>query len=296
MDAKDANGSLFLVATPIGNMEDITLRALRVLSEVSIIAAEDTRRTRKLLAHHGLRGRLLSYREQNHQKAAQDILNRMQQGNDVALVSDAGTPGISDPGQALVAEAVRRGFRVVPVPGASAAIAALSASGLPSDQFRFVGFLPRKKGPLRRCIESLASQPGSLVLYESPKRVGATLVMLAEVLGSRPAVVVRELTKVHETFDHGTLPELANRYAEGTRGEVILLVAGSDRSREEMPARNLEELSALVDVLRSVRGLSPGEMAGLLGKISGLGRKAVYDIWIGKGWPVVRADGEHDDG
>ncbi len=267
-------GNLYLVATPIGNLADISLRALKVLDEVSLIAAEDTRHTRKLLTAHGIRAELVSYREQNHERAAARLLSHLADGRDVALVSDAGTPGISDPGQALVALAVARGVPVVPVPGACAAISALAGSGLPTDRFVFLGFLPRKASALRKAVERFSGEPGSLVIYESPRRLGRTLAALAEVWGPRRAVVVRELTKVHETFDHGDLVGLAGRYADGTRGEVTLVVAGA-RSEPERPPGPIEPL---VDALRSPGSMSASRIARLLAPLFGLSRRQVYRL------------------
>jgi 16S rRNA (cytidine1402-2'-O)-methyltransferase len=275
----EQKGILYLVATPIGNLEDVTLRALSVLAAVSLVAAEDTRHTRKLLARHGIRAELTSYREQNHARASRRILAVLGRGEDVALVSDAGTPGISDPGQQLVAGAIRRGFPVRPVPGPCAAVTALAASGLPTDRFVFVGFLPRKAGALRRTLGELAREPGSLVFYESPRRVGKTLGLMAEVLGEREAVLSRELTKIHETFDHGSLGELAGRYARGTRGEVTLVVAGAARRTAE----RRPEVSVLASALAEGRRLPAKEVARLLGTVSGLPRKDVYAMLVKPG-------------
>jgi 16S rRNA (cytidine1402-2'-O)-methyltransferase len=270
-DKSDSNGSLYLVATPIGNLKDITLRALEVLASVQLIAAEDTRHTRKLLSAHDIKTPLMSYREQNHASAARRMLRRLRAGDDVALVSDAGTPGISDPGQAMVAAAVEQGIKVVPVPGPSAVVAALAASGLPTDQFLFIGFLPRKAGALRALIEKLSSVDQSLVFYESPRRLGKTLDIMAGILGPRQAVVVRELTKVHEEFDRGTLEELANRYRLGARGEVTLVVAPADRDSAEV-APALAAPAGVIRALHAGKRLSAAEIARLLG----LKRSEVY--------------------
>jgi 16S rRNA (cytidine1402-2'-O)-methyltransferase len=199
------------------------------------------------------------------------MLARLGAGDDVALVSDAGTPGISDPGQAMVKVAVEQGFTVVSVPGPSAVVAALAASGLPSDQFLFIGFLPRKAGALRALIEKLSSMPHSLVFYESPRRLGKTLGLMAEILGPRQAVVVRELTKVHETFDRGTLLELAERYSDGTRGEVTLLVGGAGRHSAEATS-SFSNLPAVIRALHAGKRMSAAEIARLLG----LRRRDVY--------------------
>ncbi|MBW1809088.1 MAG: 16S rRNA (cytidine(1402)-2'-O)-methyltransferase [Deltaproteobacteria bacterium] len=270
--------SLYLVATPIGNLEDVTLRALRLLSEVELVAAEDTRHTRKLLAFHGIKAQLISYREQNHKIAAGKIIKVLKNGSDVALVSDAGTPGLSDPGQNLVRQVLDAGMRVVPVPGPAAAVAALTASGLPSDRFVFLGFLPRKKGALQKLAEELAGQAGSLVIYESAKRLGKTLAVLNEIWGPREAVVVRELTKLYETFDRGTLDELAKRYEKPPKGEITLVVAGSENKNTCLPS----EWQKLIEALRDGHNLTPSKIAGLIGKLSGLGRKAVYEMLLSR--------------
>ena len=274
--APNRSGSLYLVATPIGNLEDITLRGLRVLREVALIAAEDTRHTQQLLTAYGISARLMSYREQNHAAASGRICEVLGAGMDVALTTDAGTPGLSDPGAALVAEVVARGFRVVPVPGPSAVVAALTASGLPTDRFLFLGFLPRKVGTVRKLLETLSKEVSTLVIYESPHRLGKTLSLLAEVFGARQAVVVRELTKQHETFDRGTLAELAQRYHEGTLGEVTLIIEGAS---ESSPAVS-RELQELVTLLKEGRALPTGEIARLLGPLTGLDRRSLYQLAI----------------
>lgn len=272
-------GCLYLVATPIGNLGDISQRALQVLAECDVVAAEDTRHTRKLLAAKGLTAELVSYREQNHRRVAGPLLKRLEGGQSVALVSDAGTPGISDPGQALVLLALEQGLRVVPIPGPCAAICALSASGLSSDRFVFIGFLPRKPGALRRCLEALDAEPGSLVFYESPKRLGKTLSALLEVLGDRQAVVARELTKLHETFERGSLSELGERFQQGARGEICLVVEGcvskAQQATRAMPQAGLE---ALVAALRSGRRLPASHIAKLLAPLAGVDRKQIYRL------------------
>ena len=272
-------GVLYLVATPIGNLGDLSPRAAEILGSVSLIAAEDTRHTRKLLSAHDLGTELLSYREQNHARVLQRILERLEKGQDVALVSDAGTPGISDPGQALVAAAVARGLRVSPVPGACAAVAALAASGLPSDRFLFVGFPPRKAGALRRWAEGLAREPGSLVLYESPQRIGKTLAILAELWPERRAVVARELTKLHEEMDHGELPELASRWDKEVRGELVLVVEGiGEDASEERLAPELERLMPLAAALRDGRALSSKDTARLLADCLDVDKRQAYAL------------------
>jgi 16S rRNA (cytidine1402-2'-O)-methyltransferase len=226
-------GTLYLVATPIGNLEDITLRALRVLRECDVVAAEDTRRTGQLLRHFDIAKPLLSYFQFNEAKRSEEIIARLQRGDKVALVTDAGSPGISDPGERVVGAAVAAGLRVEPVPGPSAVVAALTASGLPTDEFHFIGFLPHKSGQRRRRLESLRAVPGTLVLYESPFRVEKLLGELAEVFPDRTVVLARELTKKFEEFLRGKPAELqAVAGRRSLKGEFVVLVApaGADFS------------------------------------------------------------------
>jgi len=235
-------GTLYIVATPIGNLEDITLRALRILKEADLIAAEDTRHSRKLLTHFGISRPLTSYFDHNQALKGDYILDRLQQGQNVALITDAGTPCISDPGYQLVRDAVAAGIAVVPIPGACAAIAALSASGLATDHFTFAGFLPNKQGKRRERLQSLAGERGLLIFYESPKRLLATLQDMLEMLGDREVVVARELTKMYEEFLRGTLSSIIAQAEEREiRGEVAILVAPAEK--QELPdAPQMEEL------------------------------------------------------
>jgi len=220
-------GTLYLVATPIGNLEDITLRALRVLQECDVVAAEDTRRTGQLLKHFEIRKPLLSYFQFNEAKRSEEILGRLGRGEKVALVTDAGTPGISDPGERVVRAALAGGFRVEAVPGACALIAALTASGLPSDEFHFIGFLPHKSGQRRQQLEALKEFAGTLVLYESPYRIAKLLAQLNEVFPERRVVLARELTKKFEEFLRGTPGELLEVLEKRSlKGEFVVLVAG----------------------------------------------------------------------
>lgn len=221
-----SKGTLYLVATPIGNLEDVTRRALRVLTEADVVACEDTRRTRSLLEHFGIRARTVSYHEHNERERAEELAAMLEAGSTVALVSDAGTPAISDPGYRIVRACVERGLPVVPVPGPSALVAALAASGLPTDEFYFGGFLPSRAHARRRKLSSLRALPATLVFYESPHRVAQTLADAREILGEREAAVARELTKVHEEVARGRLSELAARFSnEGAaRGEMVLLI------------------------------------------------------------------------
>lgn len=222
-------GTLYIVATPIGNLEDITFRAVRILKEADLIACEDTRHTRKLLNHFGIETPTTSYYEHNKFSKGDVLLRALDEGKNVALVSDAGTPGISDPGYNLVAAAVEKGIAVVPIPGPSAAVAALCASGLPTDRFLFVGFLPQKDGKKRRVLESVAQQPSTLIFYESPFRVTKTLHLMKEVFGGdRRCVLAHELTKVYEGFFRGTIDDILARDSELiAKGEWIVLIEGA---------------------------------------------------------------------
>lgn len=219
-------GCLYLVATPIGNLEDITLRALRVLKEVDLIACEDTRRTQKLLNHYGIRKRLVSYHEHNEMTRAPELVIELEQGARAALVSDAGMPVISDPGHRLVALCLRHRIPVVPIPGPSALVAALAASGMPTDEFLFVGFLPSRAGERRKALGQLSAQPRTLVFYEAPHRLEDTLKDALAIFGPRPAVIAREVTKLHEEFLRGTLQELLEHVrSKPPRGEMTLLIS-----------------------------------------------------------------------
>ncbi len=218
-------GTLYLVATPIGNLADITHRAIEVLTNVALIACEDTRHTRKLLQHYGIATKTISYHEHNEQERARQLIDLLREGKDVAVVSDAGTPSISDPGFRLVRAAIENDVSVVPVPGPSALIAALVAAGLPTDEFFFGGFLPARSNARRTKLTELRSVPATLVFYEAPHRLAETLNDALEVLGEREAVVARELTKLHEEIKRGRLSDLAEYYSnEDARGEIVLLI------------------------------------------------------------------------
>jgi len=268
--------TLYLIATPIGNLEDITLRALRVLrEEVAVIACEDTRQTQKLLDHFEIRKPLWSYHEHNEAARSEQIINALENGESVALVSDAGTPLISDPGYRVVAAAVQKQILVVPLPGASAAITALAASGLAADEFRFVGFLPAKSGARRKTIEQLADETGTVIAYESPHRILECLSEVAEILGERPVVVARELTKIHEEFLRGTassiLAELQSR--PSVRGEITLLI-GRSEAKDDIDDPQGE-------VLRMERegGLNRMDAIKLVAKRMGLPKREVYRLF-----------------
>jgi 16S rRNA (cytidine1402-2'-O)-methyltransferase len=222
-------GILYLVATPIGNLEDITLRALRVLKEVDLIAAEDTRHTGQLLKHFDIKKPLCSFYSHNQDRRSPELVEKLLAGAKVALVTDAGTPGISDPAVSLVSQAVQAGITIVPVPGATALISALVCSGLDPSRFLFLGFLPLKSGKRARLLEQLKEEPGTLVAYESPHRISKTLADLAAVFAPRQAVLGRELTKMHEEFERGDIAELALKYqTKKPRGEYVIVIAGKE--------------------------------------------------------------------
>jgi 16S rRNA (cytidine1402-2'-O)-methyltransferase len=264
------SGRLVVCPTPIGNLEDVTLRVLAALREADVVACEDTRRTRVLLDRYGVKARLVSYHEHNERARSGELVRRMRDGETVALVSDAGMPLVSDPGYVLVQACVAAGLPVEVLPGPSAALTALVASGLPADEWRFVGFLPRKKGELTRAL----SEPGgTLVAFESPRRVGATLSLLASLDPDRPVAVCRELTKVHEEVVRGTAAELAERYASSPpRGEVVLVVgpAARDSAAPEDPA-GLDALRRLVEA-----GAKPRKAATIVAELTGAKANDLY--------------------
>ncbi len=237
----DSGPTLYLVATPIGNLEDITLRALRVLKGVDLIACEDTRQTQKLLNHYGITTRTVSYHEHNEMTRAAELIVDLEQGTRIALVTDAGMPGISDPGFRLITLAIRHRVPVVPIPGASAYLAALVASGLPTDSFRFSGFLPAKRGERRTVLESIKSSPRTQVFYEAPRRVVETVEDIAEVLGpERHIVIAREVTKLHEEFLRGRAEEVLEslRSRGEVKGEITLLIGKAEETAQKaVPAR-----------------------------------------------------------
>ncbi len=271
---ESGKGKLYLISTPIGNWDDITLRALRLLGEVSMIAAEDTRNARRLLARHDIRARLMSCHAYNEERRVERILSHLGKGEDVGLITDSGTPGVSDPGSALVAAAAGAGFEVIPVPGPSAAIAAISVSGLKGKGFRFVGFLPRSGAKRRRRIESLMDDDGLLVFYESPRRIKALLADLLDVLGDRPAVLCRELTKRYEEILRSCLSGIIELLKAEVKGEVILVVGPAEkRVRRTSDRECIEEADRLVK-----EGLKTREAVELLVQDYDLSRKEAYSL------------------
>lgn len=270
---------LYLVATPIGNLEDITLRALRVLKEVSLIACEDTRHTRKLLDHFGIQKPTISYHEHNEQDRAQALTTRLLQGESIALVTDAGTPGISDPAYRLVVAALEHDIQVVPIPGATALIAGLIASGLPTDAFLFAGFLPAKRNARREKLEAVRHVRETLVFYEAPHRIRETLMEAQAVLGNRPASLARELTKLHEQFLRGTLAEISlTLQVQEPRGEITLVIAGASEN-EEQPLPAHESLTTQLEQLMN-SGTSRNDALKQLAKRRGLSKKEAYRLLL----------------
>lgn len=269
-------GTLHLVATPIGNLEDVTLRALRVLREADRICAEDTRRTRVLLGRHAIGARPRSLHEHNEEARTVEVLAALARDEDVALVSDAGTPLVSDPGARLVAAAIEAGHAVVPVPGPSAPLAALVASGLPAAPFTFLGFLPRKAGERDRLLARLRDRAETLVFFESPQRLAATLRALAVAFGERRASVARELTKLHEEHARGTLSALAERFAEGARGEVTIVVAGAAAAAEAAPVLGDDAAIGARIAALAAQGLRSREIAVAISAEAGLAKRDAY--------------------
>ena len=272
-----AGPALYLVGTPIGNLEDITLRAVRVLKEVDVIACEDTRQTQKLLNHYGVTTRTISYHEHNEMTRSAELVKEMQEGASVALVTDAGMPGISDPGFRLISLAIRHHVPVVPIPGASAFLAALVASGLPTDSFRFSGFLPAKRGERRAALEAIKTSPRTQVFYEAPHRIVEALSDVVEVLGKdRHVVIAREVTKLHEEFLRGRAGEVLEtlKARDGVKGEITLLIGKAEESESQaqaqprvsvhqrveqiMVAEKIDEKAALKKVAKE-RGVSKSE-------------------------------------
>src|ERR1700687_1841921 len=273
--------SLYLVATPIGNLEDITLRALRVLKEVDLIACEDTRQTLNLLSHYGIKTRTVSYHEHNEMTKAAELVVDLEGGAKVALVTDAGMPGISDPGFRLIALAIRHHVPVVPIPGASAFLAALVASGLPTDSFRFSAFPPAKSGQRRKLLESVKDSPRTQVFYEAPHRLLETLADVSEVLGeARHVVVAREVTKLHEEFLRGRAGEVLEQFKArgGVKGEITLLIAKPE-------TQDLRPETSTVSIAQRVREIMAEEKADektalkQVAKERGIGKSEAYREW-----------------
>jgi 16S rRNA (cytidine1402-2'-O)-methyltransferase len=276
-----ATGCLYLVGTPIGNLEDITLRALRVLREADQIAAEDTRHTLKLLQHYEIARPLVSYHEHNEMTRAPELLIALEQGAKIALVSDAGMPLVSDPGHRLVALCLRHQIPVVPVPGPSALLAALSASGLPNEEFLFVGFLPQRSGERRRALERLRIEDRTIIFYEAPHRIAECVADAREILGDRPACLAREVTKLHEEFRRGKLSVIASSLDERpARGEITLLIGAAEPGESGAHVDSAQSLSDRVEELMRQAKMDRKDALKLAAKERGLTRRAAYDQMV----------------
>jgi len=268
------SGSLYIVPTPIGNLEDITFRAVRVLKEVDLIAAEDTRHTQVLLNHYDIRTSVTSYHEHNERGKARELVEQLRQGRSIALLSDAGTPMISDPGYRLVVEAIRAGVQVIPLPGPSAVTAALSAAGLPTDRFGFEGFLPAKKSERRSALEALKKDTKTLVFYEAPHRLKETLADMAEIFGDREVAIGREISKVHEEFLRGALRGiLATVEQQTVRGEITLVVQGATSGAPVSEEGVISEIRQLAE-----NGMRVKEISELVGAHHGISKREVYRL------------------
>ncbi len=273
--------TLYICPTPIGNLADITIRTLQTLNSADIIAAEDTRHTRKLLSHYDIHTPLISYHKHNHNSASPIILDKLSQGQSVALVSDAGTPIISDPGENLVKICIQHGYNVISLPGASASITAIVGSGLNADQFLFIGFLDRNKGKQKKQLEKIKNLEYTIIFYESPHRILKTLQNILEVLGNRQIVLARELTKTYEEYLRGTADELINRYKDKTpKGEFVLLVSGTDEKTNAIDDSLLnlsveEHLKLLIN-----SGMRKKDASLEVAKIRELDKKQIYKLSI----------------
>ncbi|MDP5016338.1 16S rRNA (cytidine(1402)-2'-O)-methyltransferase [Anabaena sp. UHCC 0187] len=279
MQTEPKPGTLYIVATPIGNLEDMTFRAVRILQAVDMIAAEDTRHTGRLLQHFQVKTPQISYHEHNSNSRIPELLEHLQYGKAIALVSDAGMPGISDPGYELIKACIDNSITVVPIPGASAVITALSAAGLPTDRFIFDGFLPAKSQQRQQYLETLQGESRTLVFYESPHRLRDTLADLGEVLGSdRSIVIARELTKLYEEFWRGTIEEAIAEYQKREpQGEYTLLVAGNPPSKPQLTETELK--TELLQIMQ--QGISRSQASRQLAKDTGLSRRYLYQLALG---------------
>ena len=285
-----AAGTLYLVATPIGNLEDISRRALRVLGEVDLIACEDTRHTRTLLNHFLITTKTLSYHEHNERERAAELAARISAGANIALVSDAGTPGINDPGFRLVRACIERGINVVPIPGATAFVSALIASGLPTDEFYFAGFLPTRQHARRLRLAALRAVPATLIFYEAPHRIAGALADAREILGEREAAVARELTKLHEEIARGRLSELVARFSgeHSARGEMVLVI---DRQRMDVGDAGERQTTGIAALVAALEGEGLDSRAALkrAARELGLSRDEAYRRLV-----AARAEAKHE--
>lgn len=275
-------GKLYLVATPIGNLEDITLRAIRVLKEADIIAAEDTRHTLQLLNHLQITKPLISYYKQTEKEKADYLLDKIEEGKKIALVSDAGTPGISDPGETIVKRAIERNITIIPIPGACAFITALIASGLSTSEFCFLGFLSVNITEKRKKLEENKEETKTLIFYEAPHKLKKTLEMMKEVLGNRKIVLARELTKIHEEYKNGTISEILEQMEE-PKGEYVILVEGAKQNKEEMEKEKRNQLS-LEEHYRyyEKQKMEKKEIIKLVAKERGVPKNEIYQYFLNK--------------
>jgi 16S rRNA (cytidine1402-2'-O)-methyltransferase len=279
MKNSEQSGTLYIVATPIGNLADMTFRAVDILKSVDLIAAEDTRHSKRLLNHYGINTRLISCHEHNEEKRAKGLVEDLKSGNNIALISDAGTPTISDPGYKLVAAAANEGIDIIPIPGCCAAITGLSVSGLPTDHFLFLGFPPKKQNKLKLFLENLQNQSATLVFYESPKRVAKLIETAIDVLGDRQAMLAREITKLHEEYLRGTLSEIkrAIQDRDAIKGECALMITGC--STEPVNLTDDQLISIILNELRQTR-LGTSDLAGRLADRYQLPKKRFYNLII----------------
>jgi 16S rRNA (cytidine1402-2'-O)-methyltransferase len=272
-------GALYIVGTPIGNLKDIGIRAKEVLGQVSLVAAEDTRSTRKLLTHLGVKAGLLSCHKHNERSSAKKVITLLEKGKDVALVSEAGTPALSDPGASLVKLVREAGFGVIPVPGASAVITALSVAGMPAGSFFFAGFLPHKQAERRKALEQLAEIPHTIVLFEAPHRLFDALKDILGILGDRQMVMARELTKVHETVISGTVSGIMEQASKGSaRGEITLVIEGAEEDRHGISCHDSEAVEKVLQHLISGKSLSVRDSVDLLVRLTGMAKGQVYPL------------------
>jgi 16S rRNA (cytidine1402-2'-O)-methyltransferase len=272
-------GALYIVGTPIGNLKDIGIRAKEVLDQVSLVAAEDTRSTRKLLTHLGVKANLLSCHKHNERTSAKKVITLLEKGKDVALVSEAGTPALSDPGAGLVKLVREAGFGVIPVPGASAVVTALSVAGMPAGSFFFAGFLPSKQAERRKTLEQLAEIPHTIVLFEAPHRLSDALEDIMGILGDRQMVMARELTKIHETVISGSVSGIMEQASkQSVKGEITLVIEGVEEGEYKENFQDLEAVKKALRHLISGKGLSVRDSVDLLARLTGMTKSQVYPL------------------
>lgn len=273
-------GNLYLVATPIGNLEDITLRAINVLKDVDIIAAEDTRHTLQLLNHLNIKKTLISYYKQTEKNKSKVLIDKLLDGNNIALVSDAGTPGISDPGEEIIRQAIENDIRIIPIPGACALVNAIIASGLDTNEFTFIGFLPVNQTEKRKKLESIENENRTLIFYEAPHKLNVTLEKMQEVLGNRRIVLARELTKIHEEYIRGTLEEIINMQIE-PKGEYVIIVEGNSDKITETSILNELSLEAHYEYYKK-KGLDKKEIIKKIANDRNKPKNDIYQYFINK--------------